>query len=144
MPRGSTSAASTRSGSRGSGSISRKTAPVSTLDRGVQPGPLRDRRDDPADAIDWPAALDGAAWFHFTGITPALGAPTAASATAAALAAARAAGARVSVDLNFRRKLWTEARAREVMIPLVRNVDLVIANEEDLQSVLAIEVQRGT
>ena len=93
-----------------------------------------------ADAIDWSAALDGAAWFHFTGITPALSA-NAASATAAAITAARAAGARVSVDLNFRRKLWTEARAREVMTPLVRNVDLVMANEEDLQSVLGIEVR---
>ena len=93
----------------------------------------------PADAIDWSAALAGAAWFHFTGITPALSA-SAASATTAAISAARAAGARVSVDLNFRRKLWTEARAREVMTPLVRNVDLVLANEEDLQSVLGIEV----
>jgi 2-dehydro-3-deoxygluconokinase len=92
-----------------------------------------------ADAIDWSAVLEGAAWFHFTGITPALSA-SAASATAAAIAAARSAGARVSVDLNFRRKLWTEARAREVMTPLVRNVDLVMANEEDLQSVLGIEV----
>jgi 2-dehydro-3-deoxygluconokinase len=94
----------------------------------------------PADAIDWPAVLAGANWFHFTGITPALSAG-AAAATAGAIAAARAAGARVSVDLNFRRKLWTEARAREVMTPLVRNVDLVIANEEDLQSVLGVEVR---
>jgi 2-dehydro-3-deoxygluconokinase len=93
-----------------------------------------------ADEIDWSAVLAGAAWFHFTGITPALS-DHAASATAAAIATARAAGARVSVDLNFRRKLWSEARAREVMTPLVRNVDLVIANEEDLQSVLGVEVR---
>jgi 2-dehydro-3-deoxygluconokinase len=94
----------------------------------------------PADAIDWPVALAGAAWFHCTGITPALGAG-AAAATAAAIAVARDAGARISVDLNFRRKLWTEGRAREVMTPLVRNADLLIANEEDLQSVLGVEVR---
>jgi 2-dehydro-3-deoxygluconokinase len=91
------------------------------------------------DAVDWPAVLKGAAWFHVTGITPALGA-NAAEATRRAVAAARAAGARVSVDLNYRRKLWTEAKARETMGPLVKDVDIVIANEEDLQCVLGIEV----
>ena len=48
----------------------------------------------------------------------------------------------MSVDLNFRRKLWTESEAQAVMKPLVRDVDLVIANEEDLQTVLGIEVAR--
>ena len=66
------------------------------------------------DAVDWAGVLDGAAWFHVTGITPALGA-NAAEATRRAIAAARAAGARVSVDLNYRKKLWTEAQAQEVM-----------------------------
>src|SRR5262249_33798036 len=47
---------------------------------------------------------------------------------------------RVSVDLNFRKKLWTEAKAQETMRPLMRDVDLVIANEEDLQSVLGVHV----
>jgi 2-dehydro-3-deoxygluconokinase len=91
------------------------------------------------EAIDWPAVLDGAAWFHVTGITPALGA-NAAAATARAIESARAGGARVSVDLNYRKKLWPEARAREVMAPMIRNVDIVIANEEDLQSVLGVQV----
>jgi 2-dehydro-3-deoxygluconokinase len=93
----------------------------------------------PPDAIDWAALFDGADWFHVTGITPALGA-TATEATRRAVAAARAAGARVSVDLNYRRKLWTEAQAQEVMRPLMQDVDLVVANEEDLQTVLGVEV----
>jgi 2-dehydro-3-deoxygluconokinase len=91
------------------------------------------------DAVDWPAAFRGADWFHVTGITPALGANGTES-TRRAIAAARAAGATVSVDLNYRKKLWTEAQAQAVMKPLMRDVDLVIANEEDLQSVLGVQV----
>lgn len=89
--------------------------------------------------VPWAEVMAGAAWFHCTGITPALG-PAAAACTREALDAARAAGARVSLDLNFRRKLWTEAEARRVMRPLMPLVDVVIANEEDLQAVLGIEV----
>jgi 2-dehydro-3-deoxygluconokinase len=91
------------------------------------------------DAVDWNAVMAGAAWFHTTGITPALGA-RAAEATSRALIAAKAQGVRVSVDLNFRRKLWSEAQAQAVMGPLMRHVDVVIANEEDLQSVLGVTV----
>jgi 2-dehydro-3-deoxygluconokinase len=83
--------------------------------------------------------LTGATWFHVTGITPALG-PRAADATSRAIGAARAAGARVSFDLNYRRKLWTEADAQRVVGPLLRDVNVVVANEEDLQSVLGIHV----
>jgi 2-dehydro-3-deoxygluconokinase len=61
-------------------------------------------------------------------------------ATATAIAAANGAGARVSVDLNFRKKLWSEAKAQATMKPLMSNVDVVIANEEDLQSVLGVHV----
>ncbi len=89
--------------------------------------------------IDWPAVFRGADWFHVTGITPALG-EKAAACTREAVEAAKAAGARVSVDLNFRKKLWTEAQAQQVMRPLMRHVDLVVANEEDIQSVLGLEV----
>jgi 2-dehydro-3-deoxygluconokinase len=89
--------------------------------------------------VDWPGVMRGAAWLHVTGITPALGS-RAAAATEAAIAAAREAGARISVDLNFRRKLWNESEAQVVMRPLVTGVDVVIANEEDLQSCLGIEV----
>jgi 2-dehydro-3-deoxygluconokinase len=92
-----------------------------------------------ADAVDWAAVFSGAHWFHVTGITPALGDRGTAS-TERSLQAARAAGVRVSVDLNFRKKLWTETRAQEVMGPLMRYVDVVIANEEDLQSVLGVHV----
>jgi len=94
----------------------------------------------PADAVDWQRVLDGAAWFHVTGITPALG-DKATAATKAAIAAAKRAGARISVDLNYRKKLWTEAQAQATMRPLMRDVDVVIANEEDLQTVLGVEVE---
>ena len=93
----------------------------------------------PADAIDWNPVMSGAAWLHVTGITPALGS-NAAQATSHAIRAAKSAGARVSFDLNYRRKLWTEAEAQRVVGPLLRDVDLVVANEEDLQSVLGIHV----
>ena len=89
--------------------------------------------------VPWPDVLEGADWFHCTGITPALG-PGVAEATCEALRAARHAGARVSLDLNFRRKLWTPQEAQRVMRPLVALADVVIANEEDLQSSLGIEV----
>jgi 2-dehydro-3-deoxygluconokinase len=92
-----------------------------------------------ADALDWHGVMAGAAWFHVTGITPALG-ERAEAATIAAVTAAKRAGARVSVDLNFRKKLWSEAKAQAVMKPLMKHVDVVIANEEDLQSVLGIAV----
>jgi 2-dehydro-3-deoxygluconokinase len=94
----------------------------------------------PADAVAWDRVMDGAAWFHVTGITPALG-DNGVAATKAAVAAARKAGARVSVDLNYRKKLWTEAQAQQTMRPLMRDVDVVIANEEDLQSVLGVHVE---
>jgi 2-dehydro-3-deoxygluconokinase len=90
-------------------------------------------------SFSWRETLRGAAWFHVSGITPALG-PGPAEHTRAALAAAREAGAVTSLDLNYRAKLWTPAEAQQVMRPLVRDVKLVIANEEDLQTVLGIPV----
>jgi 2-dehydro-3-deoxygluconokinase len=93
-----------------------------------------------ANLVDWDAVLANAAWFHVTGITPALGERAAAS-TCAAVTAARRAGARVSVDLNYRKTLWTPAEAQAVMRPMMRSVDVVIANEEDLQAVLGIAVE---
>jgi 2-dehydro-3-deoxygluconokinase len=91
------------------------------------------------DEVNWQAVFSGAVWFHVTGITPALG-DRAAVSTTNAVAAAKAAGLRVSVDLNFRKKLWSEAAAQKTMRPLMRNVDVVIANEEDMQSVLGLQV----
>jgi 2-dehydro-3-deoxygluconokinase len=93
----------------------------------------------PSGEVDWDRVMKGAAWFHVTGITPALG-DKAAAATTAAVAAAKRAGARISVDLNYRKKLWTTAQAQKTMRPLMRDVDVVIANEEDLQCVLGIDV----
>jgi 2-dehydro-3-deoxygluconokinase len=90
-------------------------------------------------SVPWHDVFDGAAWFHWTGITPALS-PSAAECTREALQAARRAGVRVSVDLNYRRKLWSERDAQQTMRPLMSLVDLVIANEEDLQAVLGIDV----
>jgi 2-dehydro-3-deoxygluconokinase len=92
-----------------------------------------------ASAIRWKDVLRGASWFHTTGITPALGSGVAAC-TRDALVAAREAGARVSLDLNYRRKLWSEDVAQQVMRPLLRHVQLLIANEEDLQTVLGVSI----
>ncbi len=74
-------------------------------------------------------------WFHITGITPAISSQGAAV-TEAALKAARAAGATVSMDLNYRKKLWTPEKARAVMTPLMEYVDVCIGNEEDANQVL--------
>ena len=93
---------------------------------------------DPA-AVHWDVVMQGASWFHVTGITPALG-KNCAEATAHAIAAAKRAGACVSVDLNYRKKLWSEAQAQATMRPLMRDVDVVVANEEDLQAVLGVPV----
>ncbi len=87
--------------------------------------------------LDLEAVFDGARWFHWTGITPALGeAPR--RTLVAACKAARAAGATVSCDLNFRKKLWSEAEAQSVMQPLMEYVDVCIANEEDAEKSLGV------
>lgn len=91
-------------------------------------------------SVPWHDVLDGAVWFHTTGITPALG-PSVAACVGEALEAARRAGVRTSVDLNYRRKLWSERDAQQTMRALLPLVDVVVGNEEDLQSVLGIEVR---
>jgi 2-dehydro-3-deoxygluconokinase len=93
-------------------------------------------------AVPWDEVLEGAAWFHCTGITPALG-PGPAACTREALEAAARVGARVSFDLNYRAKLWSKADAQRTMRPLMAYVDVAIANEEDLQSALGIDVPRA-
>lgn len=90
-----------------------------------------------ASEVDWDAALDGADWFHWTGITPALG-PKPRAAVERACRAARAAGATVSCDLNFRSKLWTTGEAQATMRPLMEHVDVCIANEEDADRSLGV------
>ena len=88
--------------------------------------------------VDWPRIFDGCDWFHWTGITPALGDGPAA-AVREACAAAKAAGCTVSADLNYRKNLWSKAKAREVMTPLMEFVDVCVANEEDAESVFGIK-----
>ena len=90
-------------------------------------------------AIDWRQVLRGAGWFHVSGVTAALGEGPARS-VADALAAARAAGIRTSLDLNYRRKLWSEAEAQATLRPVMKNVNVVFANEEDLQTSLGFHV----
>jgi 2-dehydro-3-deoxygluconokinase len=92
----------------------------------------------PAD-VPWSEVLRGADWFHTTGITPALG-PGPAECTRSALVSAREAGATVSVDLNYRRRLWTEEDARRILRPLMGHVQLLIANEEHLQTILGVPI----
>lgn len=88
--------------------------------------------------VDWDAIFAGKSWFHWTGITPALGEKPR-KALVAACQAARKAGVTVSCDLNFRAKLWTEAEAQAVMNPLMEYVDVCIANEEDAEKSLGFK-----
>lgn len=89
-------------------------------------------------SVDWKVVFQGARWFHWTGITPAVSAG-AAQVTLEALQAAREAGVTVSADLNFRAKLWKWGRpAGEVMPELVSLCDVVIGNEEDAAKVFGI------
>jgi len=87
--------------------------------------------------FDWDAILAGADWFHFTGITPALG-EKAAALTLAAVQAARRLGVTVSCDLNYRKNLWSKDQARAVMTGLAPYIDVCIANEEDSADVFGI------
>jgi 2-dehydro-3-deoxygluconokinase len=88
-----------------------------------------------ASMLDWDAVFAGRTWFHWTGITPALG-PKPQAALVAACKAAKKAGVTISCDLNFRAKLWSEKEAQAVMNPLMEYVDVCIANEEDAQKSL--------
>jgi 2-dehydro-3-deoxygluconokinase len=88
----------------------------------------------------WATIFEGATWFHVTGITPALG-PAVAECTREAVEAARKAGVRVSMDLNYRKKLWTPAEAQKTMRALAKMTDVIIANEEDIQASLGLEVK---
>lgn len=97
--------------------------------------------------FDWDAIFDGADWFHFTGITPALG-DNVADICLQALQAAKARHITVSCDLNYRKKLWSKPKAGEVMGKLCQYVDVCIANEEDAADVFGIsaadtDVTRG-
>ena len=90
--------------------------------------------------FDWDSIFEGADWFHFTGITPALN-PTVATICEMACKAAKAKGLTVSCDLNYRKKLWTREQARETMTRLMQYVDVCISNEEDAHDVFGIDAE---
>lgn len=90
--------------------------------------------------FDWDKIFDGAEWFHFTGITPALG-PNVVEICRGACKAAKAHGVKISCDLNYRGKLWTRAEARAAMTGLCQYVDVCISNEEDAKDVFGIEAE---
>ena len=91
-----------------------------------------------ADEFDFDAIFKDADWFHFTGITPAVS-DSAAELTEATLKAAKKAGVTVSVDLNFRKKLWSSEKAKRIMTNLMQYVDVCIGNEEDAEKVLGFK-----
>ncbi len=92
--------------------------------------------------FDWQKILQGAHWFHFTGITPALG-DNVAEICLAAVREAKRRGITVSCDLNFRKKLWSKEKAGKVMGELCKYVDYCIANEEDAKDVFGIEADNS-
>ena len=88
--------------------------------------------------IDWEKILSDAGWFHWSGITPAIS-DKAAELTRLACEAAKRHGVTVSVDLNFRKKLWTKEKAQSIMKPLMQYVDVCIGNEEDAELCLGFK-----
>ena len=90
--------------------------------------------------FDWDRIFDGADWFHFTGITPALGSNLV-EICKQACQAAKAGGVKISCDLNYRGKLWTREQAREAMTELCEYVNVCISNEEDAKDVFGIEAE---
>ena len=106
---------------------------------------IYDRKDSAialasASDFDWDRIFEGASWFHFTGITPALGGDMPAVCLAACKKA-KEKGLTVSCDLNYRKKLWTRDEAKKVMSSLMPYVDLCIANEEDASDVFGIRAE---
>ena len=90
--------------------------------------------------FDWEKIFDGVDWFHFTGITPALG-PNVVEICREACKAAKARNIKISCDLNYRGKLWTRDQARQAMTDLCQYVDVCISNEEDAKDVFGIEAE---
>lgn len=88
--------------------------------------------------FNWNEIFSGVDWFHFTGITPALGGDMP-QVCLEACQTAKAMGIKISCDLNYRKKLWTREQANECMSRLMPYVDVCIANEEDAKDVFGIE-----
>ncbi|MBQ8027946.1 MAG: sugar kinase [Clostridia bacterium] len=87
--------------------------------------------------FNWDEIFDGADWFHFTGITPALG-DNVAEICLEACKAAKERNITISCDLNYRKKLWSKEKAGKVMAELCKYIDVCIANEEDASDVFGI------
>jgi 2-dehydro-3-deoxygluconokinase len=109
---------------------------------------LYDRRNSAISAIqpgevNWKKVMEGARWFHTSGITPALS-DSAAAVTLEALKAAKQAGLTVSYDLNYRGKLWSPEIAQSVQEPLMEYVDVLITTEEDTNVVFKIKAEGKT
>ena len=88
--------------------------------------------------IEWTNVFENTKWFHWTGITPAIGQDAREVLTDACIVAKKM-GVTISCDLNFRAKMWTEKEAQSVMIPLMEYVDVCIANEEDAEKSLGLK-----
>lgn len=97
---------------------------------------------DPHD-FDYDEIMRNAQWFHWSGITPALS-DNVAEITRLACEAAKRNGLTVSVDLNYREKLWSKEKAQSVMIPLMEYVDVYIGNEFHAQSALGFTPSSGS
>lgn len=89
--------------------------------------------------FDWDRILDGVEWFHFTGITPALGGSLP-QICLDALGVCKERGIKVSCDLNYRSKLWSSEEAGHTMAKMMPYVDLLIANESDMKDVFGISL----
>ncbi len=90
--------------------------------------------------FNWEEIFASATWFHFTGITPALS-DGLIETCEVALREAKKRGITVSCDLNYRSRLWSKEKARDVMTFLMKNIDVLFANEEDSESVFGIKAQ---
>ena len=108
---------------------------VCIYDRANSAIALADKED-----FDWNSIFEGADWFHFTGITPALGKNVAEICKEACIEAKKR-GVKISCDLNYRGKLWSREQARETMSELCTFVDVCISNEEDAKDVFGIEAE---
>jgi len=91
--------------------------------------------------INWVEVFENTKWFHWTGITPAIG-KNALECLTLACETAREAGVTISCDLNFRAKMWSIKEAQSVMKPLMKFVDVCIANEEDAEKSLGISADK--
>lgn len=118
------------------------------LEKGISQRPSKVIYDRAGSAIaearpedfSWDQIFEGADWFHFTGITPALN-DTLADICEEACQAARRRGIPISCDLNYRKKLWSREKAGQVMARLCQYVDVCIANEEDAKDVFGISAE---